>query len=156
MRKFKKGFTLIEIILTLMIISIFLVLLIKINYSFNELERKYIDKYLIYTQFHNVIQIIKSDPDCYLHIDDYYNMNGEKVHNLVKVTEDKYNFSIYFDEFGNLTYQSNAFYYIDVTLVLNDYTDYYDYYYHVKLYKSNVVTSTISGPGVYLHYAKKK
>lgn len=156
MRKFKKGFTLIEIILTLMIISIFLVLLIKINYSFNELETKYIDKYLIYTQFHNVIQIIKSDPDCYLHIDDYYNINGEKVHNLVKVTEDKYNFSIYFDEFGNLTYQSNAFYYIDVTLVLNDYTDYYDYYYHVKLYKSNVVTSTISGPGVYLHYTKKK
>ena len=120
------------------------------------MENKYIDKHLIFTHCYNVIQIIKSDPDFYSHVEKYYNINGEKVHNIYNTTDINYYLSIYFDEYGNLTYQSNAFYYIDISLVLRNYSDYYDYYYYLKIYKSNVVSSNISRAGVYLHYTKKK
>ena len=156
MRKYKIGFSIIETVLTILIISVFLVLLIKMNYSVSKFNARYFNKYLIYTHCHNIIQIIKSDPEFYSHAEYYYNINNEKVHDITTPDNKRYYLNIYFDQYGNITYQANAFYYIYISLTKNDYTDYYDYYYYIRIHLSNVVSSQTVGGGVYLHYSKNK
>ena len=139
-----------------MIISAFLVLLLKLNYSIEKFEKRNVDKHLIYTHCYNVIQIIKSDPEFYLHVENYYNLNGQNVHKLYNPDNKRHYISIYFDQYGQLTYQSNAFYFIYIILTLNDYTDYYDYYYNVRIDLSYVFSSSAAGAGVYFHVTKDK
>lgn len=156
LRKYKLGLSIIETVLSVLLISTFLVLLMKLNHSIEQFDKRSVDKHLMYTHFYNIIQIIKSDPDFYSHVEEYYNINGEKVHQLSTSDNKRYYISIYFDQFGNLTYQSNAYYFIYISLSLNDYTDYYDYYYLIRIDLSHIFSSQAASSGVYLHYSKNK
>ena len=131
-------------------------LIINLNYSLKDFENKYIDKYLMYVEYYNVLQIIKSDPNFFEHVERYYNIDNQIVHKLESTSEETHYISIYFDKAGNLTYQSNSYYFIYVTLSLREYSSYYDYYYNIKINKSNVTYTSSGSKGVYLHITKGK
>ena len=156
LRKFNKGSLLIEVLIAIVLVSCFIILIFKLNYAQGNFQNKYTDKYRMFSNFYNVIQIIKSDPSFYEHIEQYYNINGENVCYVRREADKYYYIDIYFDEQGLLTYQSNACYYVYCALTLNDYTDYYDYYYSIRINISNVINSTNGSKGVYLHYTKNK
>ena len=156
LRKYNKGISLIETLISILMISVFFVLIMNLTLSQNQFQHKYIDKFRMYNHFHNVIQIIKSDPSFFDHVEQYYNINGEAVHDITTPDNKFYYVNIYFDEDGLISYQANAYYFIHITLTLYDYTDYYDYYYYIRINRSNVTNTIIGSKGVYLHFTKNK
>lgn len=156
LKKYKKGISIIETLLSLLMISVFIVLIINLSYSQRDYEKKYINKYAMYNNFYNIIQIIKSDPRFFEHVEWYYNIDGEVVHKINTSDNEKFYVSIYFDEKGLLTYQSNALYLLYIDLTLRDYSDYYDYYYYIYIKKSNVINTSTNSKGVYIHFIENK
>lgn len=156
LRKYKNGLSIIETLLSLLVISIFIVLIINLSFSQSKYNKNYENKYLVYTAFYNVIQIIKSDPSFYSHVERYYNINGEKVHDLSTNDNELFYVNIYFDEQGLLTYQPNAYFLLYISLTLYDHGDYYDYYYYIKINESLVTGSLTNSKGVYLHFIENK
>ena len=149
----KRGFTLIEVVITLSFISLILFVVAYINVrSVN--NRKDLIYYYTVTDLLNVEEIIKSDFKFYDNINTYYDEDF-----VLKQEAGIYKFIyLYFDNYNQLCEKSMAKFLIKVQYYFINSTRYQLYQYEIRMMEIDQITRTERniGKSVKFNFYKKK
>lgn len=155
MKKYNKGFTLIEVLMSIVIVSVFSLLVLVLNKSIRSYQISDYGKYRLINHYYNILQIVKSDPTFYECVDKYYYLEDDNPYYLYKTSDGRHVLSIYFDKFGELSNQANAYYIIYITIRPTDYGDYCNYYYTMKITLSKEKYNKLIYSGGTFYVSKK-
>ncbi len=151
--RFKRGFTLIEVVISFSFIGLVIAMITYINIQTTKHKSNLIHYYAI-TQAANVVEIIKSDYDFFSHMEDYYDSNLYVVTNANAYKM----IYFYFDHNNNQCEKDLARFFVKIQYNFTNSTKYTLNQYEVSKYDINQETSyqSIIGSSVKLSCYQKK